>query len=215
MEGADLYSLMLQGNGRQNLNPNRTQPHSNLHVNNYGLPLFRSTMPNPMNFINSPPSQIIFLSVPADATIIVTRRSQQYSSSSPFYSIDNHRLNDHLGLNRSLMVAHRVLPSSLRQPPLPLSAPSGHDHYNSSARRRNMHRLIDLNKAPINTNSEADAHGDNTTTTRKYKCQKCMIEFPSPQAYGGHMSFHSKQNKAQFEVGESSRPWKKTRTDGV
>lgn len=30
-----------------------------------------------------------------------------------------------------------------------------------------------------------------------YKCHKCYVEFPNAQAYGGHMSSHSKKRKAE------------------
>nr|CAD1831314.1 unnamed protein product [Ananas comosus var. bracteatus] len=39
--------------------------------------------------------------------------------------------------------------------------------------------------------------------TQMYKCSVCLIEFPTAQAYGGHMSSHSKARKAQFGVDEN------------
>ncbi|KAJ0971933.1 hypothetical protein J5N97_019892 [Dioscorea zingiberensis] len=44
-----------------------------------------------------------------------------------------------------------------------------------------------------------------------YTCNMCGMEFPTPQAYGGHMSSHSKKVKARYATGESSRASKKSK----
>ncbi|RRT59686.1 hypothetical protein B296_00033993 [Ensete ventricosum] len=44
-----------------------------------------------------------------------------------------------------------------------------------------------------------------------YRCSECDMRFPTPQAYGGHMSSHSKARKAQPPPGEALVPLKRAR----
>ncbi|KAG1355184.1 hypothetical protein COCNU_07G012960 [Cocos nucifera] len=46
----------------------------------------------------------------------------------------------------------------------------------------------------------------------RYKCDLCSAEFPTGQAYGGHMSSHSKIRKADRAPGEPSKRLKKFKT---
>ncbi|KAK8937085.1 hypothetical protein KSP39_PZI011804 [Platanthera zijinensis] len=44
--------------------------------------------------------------------------------------------------------------------------------------------------------------------SRIYKCSVCRHEFPNAQAYGGHMSSHSKSNKKSPPMKKTKRPKK-------
>ncbi|ONK81847.1 uncharacterized protein A4U43_C01F33480 [Asparagus officinalis] len=47
--------------------------------------------------------------------------------------------------------------------------------------------------------------------SRVYRCATCRVEFPTAQAYGGHMSSHSKARKAQDKLEATEREAKRAR----
>lgn len=79
--------------------------------------------------------------------------------------------------------------------------------FNNNAPRTTSHPHIDLNEYP-----PIERVGMIVREPQRYfTCKICGLELPTYQAFGGHMSYHSKKVKAQHIGGESSRPQKKTK----
>lgn len=186
-----------------NPNPNPFQPFSTYRANNHGIPLFRSIMANPTGtFVYHPSPKITVISVPADVTVIIQRRANNQLHFMP------------------TRVPSGTLPSNtFGQASLPLqglrsSRLFGHRYNDEAPRTSNLHAHIDLNNfPPCNTNFQ----DQEKSVARIYKCDLCLVEFSSPQAYGGHMSCHStkKIKTSTHEIGESSRPWKRVKENPV
>jgi len=164
-------------------------------------------MANPRDtFIYHPSPNITIISVPDDVEVVVQRRPKNHLNFMP---------------TTTRVPSGTQLPFTFGQASLACPGPRspliGHRYNSESPRTSNVHAPIDLNTIPICNSNVEDDDDQEKIAPHTYKCNMCMPVFHSHQAYGDHISSYSlKEIKpAKYEIGESSRPWKKVKENPI